>query len=297
MKFVSRLIAGAFLALILLAGAYVAVQTGLNNLPADETGRTRLEQSFEKTIGWMEAHIDKLHLATNPILWWMVREAAHHTQHPKLLQIYARYKHQILDKQRKHSESRMFYPDYRPYLYDLDAYRSREDYQLLFLYGLSCDHKLGLSQRIQKQLHADFCQWHFIHTRCVTHQMMGLRFIQRFNCDYSGQVDDLLASLQQTVVTELTWDFRVTDAYIQRVTMLVDTGARERVKPVWIRRILDEQNPDGSWDDFHPVLPLPGGRYLSLTSQLPVVKPVKPSFHATAQALWLMSMLLGDMRH
>ncbi|MFK5948082.1 MAG: hypothetical protein QM500_04860 [Methylococcales bacterium] len=79
--------------------------------------------------------------------------------------------------------------------------------------------------------------------------------MQRYQCGYDDKVNATISKLQKVVISELTWDFRVGDAYIQRVLMLADTGALGQVKPVWLQNILQAQNDNGSWDDLapHPV--------------------------------------------
>ena len=84
------------------------------------------------------------------------------------------------------------------------------------------------------------------------------------------------------------------DAYIQRVLMLVDTGAYDQVKPVWISNIVGAQNADGSWDDLHPILNLGNDYVFAHTSTLPKIRKPKANFHATAQAIWLLSKLLNE---
>ncbi len=191
----------------------------------------------------------------------------------------------------------MFDELYRPRIPDLLLLPKMADYQYFFLYSLSCDANLGSEPVIQKQLSPDFCSLHYIHPRCVTHQLMGLRFMQRYQCGYNDTVNTTIAELQEVVVSELTWDFRVGDAYIQRVLMLVDTGAVHKVKHVWLKNILEAQNSDGSWDDLHPVINLGDGKVLALTSTLPKIKRPHADFHATAQAIWLLSMLPANSKH
>jgi hypothetical protein len=76
--------------------------------------------------------------------------------------------------------------------------------------------------------------------------------------------------------------------------MLHDTGASGRIKPVWINRFLAAQNPDGSWDDLHPLIKLPDGRMFALTSTVVRIQKPQADFHATSQAIWLLSLLLTD---
>ena len=76
--------------------------------------------------------------------------------------------------------------------------------------------------------------------------------------------------------------------------MLIDTGAYDQVKPVWISNILKAQNNDGSWDDLHPILYLGNDYVLAHTSSLPRIQKPKADFHTTAQAIWLLSSLLKE---
>jgi len=76
--------------------------------------------------------------------------------------------------------------------------------------------------------------------------------------------------------------------------MLVDSGAYRNVKPIWINNILEAQNKDGSWDDFHPILHFGNDKVLAYTSMLPKIQKIKADFHTTAQAIWLLSMLLEE---
>ena len=188
----------------------------------------------------------------------------------------------------------MFDKFYRPVVPDIVLLSSLHDYQLFFFYGLSCDSDLGSEPVIQQQMLPEFCSLHYLHPRCITHQLMGLRFMQRYQCGYETKVNETIGELQKIVVSELTWDFRVVDAYIQRVLMLVDTGAFDQVKPVWISNILKAQNDDGGWDDLHPILYLGNDYVFAHSSALPKIGKPKADFHATAQAIWLLSLLLKE---
>ena len=44
------------------------------------------------------------------------------------------------------------------------------------------------------------------------------------------------------------YDFRVSDAYVQRNAFMIAAGQSDLVRSRWIERILDNQNPDGSWN-------------------------------------------------
>ncbi len=54
------------------------------------------------------------------------------------------------------------------------------------------------------------------------------------------------------------------------------------------------QNKDGSWDDLHPILHLGNNKVFAYTSMLPKIQIIKADFHTTAQAIWLLSLLLEE---
>ncbi len=83
-------------------------------------------------------------------------------------------------------------------------------------------------------------------------------------------------------------------AYIQRVLMLVNNSAYDQVKPVWISNIVETQNADGSRGDLHPVMNLDNDYVFARTSTWPKIQKPKANFHTTAQAIWLLSMLLNQ---
>ena len=49
------------------------------------------------------------------------------------------------------------------------------DYNLSFLYGLTCDAELGRSSVVKAQLDQAYCSGSgLLHPHCTTHQMMGV---------------------------------------------------------------------------------------------------------------------------
>lgn len=112
------------------------------------------------------------------------------------------------------------------------------------------------------------------------------------------EVESHLAVLRDRVLTQLTWDFRVVDVYMQRVLMLVDTGAIDQVKPVWIRRVVDAQDNEGGWSGFQPLVPMWGEVSMGFSARVLGVQGNKANFHATAQGVLLISLLLnGQVEH
>jgi len=263
-----------------------------NNREIEPTTQAEIQQHFDKSVNWLATNYSSVENIQNPILWWMIKQAASKTGNKDLDSIFKRYKKEHLDTSPANLSTPMFDKFYRPAVPGIEQLLHLRDYQIFFFYALSCDDDLATEPVIQEQMSPGFCSMHYLRPRCITHQLMGLRFMQRYQCGYDDKVNATIDELQEDVISELTWDFRVGDAYIQRVLMLVDSGAYDRLKPIWVRRILQAQNDDGSWDDLHPVLYLGGGNVLAYTSTLPKIRQPKADFHATAQAIWLLSLLL-----
>jgi hypothetical protein len=283
------------LLLLLICTCLFAWQVVLNNGTAEPLRRADIKPHFDHAVQWLDRNYTVVENIDNPILWWMIGQAAQNTADVTLTRIYNTY---ISNHQHNRAPglwTPMFDELYRPRVPDILMLDYMHPYQQFFVYSLSCDHNLEIEPVIQAQMRPGFCGMHYLHPRCITHQLMGLRFMQRYECGNDELVADTIAQLQAEVRSELFWDFRVGDAYIQRVTMLMDTGAYDWVKPVWLRRILEAQNSNGSWDDLYPLIPLPDGRYLGLSSTKPVIGDETPNFHTTAQATWLLSMLLEQL--
>ena len=268
-------------------------QVWQNNRDVEQVSDDILKQHFSKAISWLDSNYADIESNNNPILWWMINQAAMASNSETLKGIYSKYKSNHIDNKPPNLSTPMFDKFYRPRMPDISFFSDLADYQIFFFYALSCDEELGSEPIIQKQMAPGFCSMHYLHPRCITHQLMGLRFMQRYECGYDDLVSESINELQKIVVSELTWDFRVGDAYIQRVLMLVDTGGRNTIKPIWINNIMNAQNEDGSWDDLHPILNLGNDRVFALTSMLPTIQKTEGDFHATAQAIWLLSMLIG----
>jgi hypothetical protein len=288
----TKLIVFSLLALLLIS-AWYSLLLRENNRDIHQYEVIRLEQSLELAIGWLERN--KGQLGDNSVLWWMIKESGRLTGRIQLTEMSKHYETEALDANPEDGWVMMFFrPHYLRQPINPEALIPLHDYQKLFVYGLSCDADLGQLDVIRDQLDPSFCGNHFFYPRCVTHQLMGLRFMQVTECGNGKKINSLVNQLQDTLVLELTWDPRVGDAYIQRVVMLVESGGATLVKPIWIQRVLDAQNADGGWDDIDPIIRLPGNSVLGFTSKLPTIAEIDSDFHATAQGVWLISLLLSS---
>ena len=120
---------------------------------------------------------------------------------------------------------------------------------------------------------------------------MGINFLNKNSCIQIEGVENVIDDLQRDIVGQLTWDIRVVDVYLQRVMMLLITGAQDMVKPIWIQQILDRQLSDGGWENFDKLLKLSGNKSIGFSSRIISIKPEKSTFHATAQGVYLLTWL------
>lgn len=273
--------------------AWYASLMWANNRATQAPYRAELSVSFKNAIHWLEAHENKLEKNINPPIWWMIKQASEVSNDSRLVSFYARNEERLLNTKSLYIWKKMFDHNASYRLPPLQKLHYIPYYNYLFLYGLTCDIFWEVEPEVQQQLDLELCSMHFLHPRCVTHQLMGVRFMQRSNCGDSDQVDELILDLQDIIIKELTWDPRVVDAYIQRVLMLVDSGAVNRVKPIWIKRILDAQNDDGGWGDFDPIITFPNGVSIGFASKKLMFGQPKSNLHATAQGVLLISLLLA----
>jgi len=262
-----------------------------NNRAVEPPGRAELAASFERGVAWMEHQGGGLLNQRNVVLWWMVREAAKESGDARLARLLdcfeGRYDHLRGNMWRHFLDEQATEP------LDWARLARLPDYDRYFFYALTCDARLGAEEDIVRQHEADFCEHgaRLLRPACVTHQLMGMRFRQRRGCSDQAAVGAVVAHLHDRIVGQLTWDPRVLDVYLQRVLMLVESGAAARVKPVWLRRVVAAQRPDGGWSAYQPILHLGGSRVLCFTPRGVGLARIRSNFHATAQGVWLMSLL------
>lgn len=284
-KALPRLILLAFgLLAVLYAGLFYS-----NNRDLAWPEPARIETSFTAGVGWLVAHREKILEHSNPALWWMVQQAAEQSQDPALLALFADYHSRYLERGRNIWRP-LFYPGRWVPIAPAEL-MDLPDYNLHFLYAISCDPELAQQPRIQAQLNADYCDRYPWRPACVTHQMIGFRLMQRAECGDAQATAAAVSQLHARIIRQLTWDPRVVDVYLQRVLMLVESGVQQRVKPVWLHRILDAQLADGGWSAIDPLISLPGKVGIGFDARGLTFKQPVSDFHATAQGVMLTSLL------
>ncbi|MCW9046492.1 MAG: hypothetical protein OQK46_00325 [Gammaproteobacteria bacterium] len=278
--------------LILLAYLYGVYQ---NNRDIDFPEEKQMQQQLEKSVQWLINNERQILSDVNPMLWWMLFETfniSHDERIAGLLEKYYQRNRQIQDsvwaplfdgQQRQH----------------LSAYsvQGLPYYNQHFIYALNC--ASGIERElpiVAQQNTVDFCHQadYFYRPACTTHQLMGINFIFEKQCGFLKNIDEVSQSLQRDILTQLVWDIRVVDVYLQRVLMLLITGAQDSVEPVWIQQVLDHQLEDGGWGNFVSLIGSDTGRSLGFSPRVLSLGREKSDFHATAQAVYMLSFLLNS---
>ncbi len=152
-----------------------------------------------------------------------------------------------------------------------------QEYQRWMLHGISPS-----KAPLPPEELADMFAPHKFRTGKATHQLFGLYLYRRFNGD-TPELDRLMNGIEERIASEATFDFRVTDLYLQRIAFLLAAGRPDLVKPRWVERALAAQGSDGGWQrTWHGWAPHP----LSYT-----LSDQQSDAHATAQGMWLANML------
>ncbi len=279
---------------LLVCGAFYGVMSWKNNRSVPPPTHESLAAALEHGIQWLDDHQESLLSENNPMLWWMVQQSAGHTQNARLTRLFSRYRQEVLARS-PNSAWRYLFDRHTWLALQPETLQALPDYNLHFLYGLSCDTELGTSPLIQQQLRVDFCpEQHPVSPACTTHQLMGMRFMQDRGCGDPAMVEEVIHALQERIETQLRWDPRPVDVYLQRVLMLIESGQAARIKPVWLQRVLDAQRPDGGWSDFYPLVELWGGKVFGINARFLSVQSPRSSFHATAQGVLLLALLQAE---
>ena len=284
----------------MLLGALIGISYRVNNTEVPFPSQGEIEQSQQKAIDWIKAHESEVLDTENAVLWWMLRDSAVLSGNTYLASLYTKYYERYLAPNPTNAWHHLFDQESNVWIpmFKLDQL---PDYNLLFLYGLSCDLSLRSEPQVARLLSADSCGpihslSYIRNPACATHQLMGIHFMQQRRCEDDMQTGAFIGALQDKIVIEATWDFRgVVDSYIQKILMLAESGAAERIKPIWLKRVINAQRVDGGWDDFDEIFRLDPDRSFgwsgwSAHGWMWVHRP-KSKLHTTAQGLYLMSLL------
>lgn len=284
--------------LILLAagtgGALLSAGFRSNNESAAMPAPSELAASRNRAVAWLRNNEAEALATNNATLWRMVRESAALSGNEYLAKLYLRFHDRYLAGKPNNPWQHMFDAGSTQRI-PVEALDAWPDYNLLFFYGLSCQSALRAEPRVAALLKVDACgrigtPAYFRDPACLTHQLMGVHFMQDRQCENAQETAALATSLIDQVVVNMEWDFRVTDFYIQRLMMLAEAGANDRIRARWLVRVLDAQRPDGGWDDLDPLIAT-GRQSLGWSGRSLRLRQPRSNFHTTAQGLYLMALL------
>ncbi len=285
-----KVITGAlaiFLATTFFSGYFYLVYQ--NNIDTASADRLEVEQALHKSIDWVLTNQDSLIEINNPVLWWFLDESARLTGNGKLENLVSRYRREKLGK---NSVWTGYWVRNPPFTYIPGMLDSMEKYQKFFIYGMTCDSDLGEESDIKEQLDINFCNWKPYYSSCSTHQLMTIRMLISRDCGDIKQLKQLSTELERNIETQIARDPRIGDVFMQRVLLLLENN--KPVKPVWIKNILKEQRPDGGWANFYRLFNITDTWEFGFGYKYPEIrKSPQSSFHTTAQAIYLLSMVLN----
>lgn len=275
------------LCIILLSTGYFYL-VYKNNIDAQQPSKQEIQQALDKSINWVLQNQNDLIKINNPVLWWFLDESANLTNNHELSTLVSKYRNTILDK---NSVWTGYWVKKPPFTYITGSLDNIEKYQKFFVYSLTCDSDLGEEKIIQDQLDINFCDWRPYYSSCSTHQLMAIRLLQIKDCGNQKLYTSLSDELAEIIESQLTWDPRVGDVYIQRVLMLIESGHSDLVKSAWVKNILKEQLDDGGWASFYKALGLSGDKYIGFSYKFIDIRTPENNFHTTAQAIYLLSLV------
>jgi len=286
-----------YLVMLIILIPLIAYITGVyqnnRNLPRPAT--ELVQQRLERSVQWLLNNETALLQQANPMLWWMLYEADALSHDDRISELLARYK-QTYPRIQQGVWGPLFGAAPRSYL---DAYsvNGLPYYNQHFIYALNCAADIASEIHVvEQQNQADFCHQpgYIYRPACTTHQLMGINFLSTKHCDLLPNISAVTRSLQSDIKLQLILDIRVVDVYLQRVLMLLITGASNEVKPVWIQQVIDHQLADGGWGDFVSLVPISDEKSLGFSSKVISIGKEKSSFHATAQGVLILSKLLNN---
>lgn len=283
--------------LCLLSVAIVAYVGWVANRPAKMPSQQELQATLDRGISWLETNRDSVIASNNSALWWMIKDSVVLTGDARLREIMDAYLTKIHAYAYQGPFTLLFDPE-APVRMSLAFKEPLKDYQYYILYGLTCDDsQLVVDDVVQRHSHADMCgafPLHLLEPACVSHQLMGALFVRKNGCGNVNKTSELIDKLQSMIAVRQSLDVRVDDGYLQRVMTLAATGGYDRIKPAWVKNIMAAQLPDGGWEDFKPWFPVNASSYAEISRDGIYILDRKSTFHATAQGIFLFSLLLNQ---
>ncbi len=269
-SFLHRLVITIIVLISLIAACCVFAFIYNNfSFTGDETFAKRLDEAIKRSQLWVVQNKDPIVSNSNAALFTMLRNA--NDIHPN--PVFADMVKIFLDQPVRHhsvSWKREVDPDRFISAKDLNrAIRSEViDYKWM-LYAIDPDNADITPEKMNM---FDPKKWN---GRQLTHQLFALTLLKRSKGP-GKELDELIELLSDRIVKGLAFDLAVVDIYIQKVAFVLRAGFPRKIKRRWVERIIDNQRPDGGWND----------RWFGLTSaRRPIFDSQLSTDHATVQAI------------
>lgn len=236
--------AGAFVALIVLAMFAVINNNHSFRNPSRAEFTAQLDHAIETSTQWMVQHPE---VQGNPPLMFMVGDMAEMSGDPRLkdfIQIYLASPRVKIPGVpwswywAHWADPTVPLPTLTPEMMPYMGWQNR-----WFTYGTAPD-KVELTAEDKANL---FSPTKYSWGTRLHFQLIALDIYRHYNGD-SPQLSAALVPVTNGVAQDAYWDFRVSDSYYQRAATLLAAGRPDLVNKRWIERILDRQNPDGTWN-------------------------------------------------
>ena len=296
-------------AAVLLSGLALAVAGAwyLANRPMPPVTPEEIAQHRAKAMQWLKQHEQQVLADPNAALWWMLQKAAQHSGDAYLQDLTGKaLQRHFSGFYAKEPWRRMMEPQAEISAYAIGVERL-VDYQRFFHHAMTC-RPMDLPQGDTSLfLQQDMCSpmWSAVFLTdavCTTHQVVGLMLIRQTGCAGLPDLGPLTAHLLDDVETQLTWDPLVRDPHYQRLLVLALNQRQAQIKPVWLRRMLQAQEPDGGWLGYRRIPELPAlmqpwhWREVLASHRPDWFAPDRKTFdfHATAQVILLLTLLDGQ---
>jgi hypothetical protein len=298
----ARLAKATPFAILLVAGLGAwAIWFGNRDVPP--VTRPQQQQSYQRAVDWIRANEAQVLKDPNAALWWMLQTAAQRTHDPYLLELVRKSTDSTYVGDRAGLPwKRMLDPtaEVTLNLFNTEALRP---YQRFFYHALTCLPVSLDDGDTNRFLAGNACRPQAIQVwlkdpACTTHQLMGVQLFQRMGCPTQENLQALKFTLLSDIDQQMRFDVMVKDTYFQRVLALLWGGDRDRVKPVWLQRVLASQLPDGGWAGHHQIPELPNWlqpwRIKSWLVGGAQPEGIHADFHASAQGLLIMALSMTE---
>ena len=239
------------------------------SLAGDETFAKRIDAAIEKGLAWTESNKQTILKRRNVGLIKMLNEIENLRATPVFSDIITSF---MATPVRPKCWKRLVDPNWPVDKIELNIAIKKEYLDNKWvLYAIAPDK----AQIRPEEVHLfDPQRWR---GRKLTHQLDALITLRKAK-GANEELDKLIEHLSSRITSELIFDVAVVDLYIQKVTFLLRAGLPHKIRRRWIERIIENQSPDGGWND----------RWFCLTSKRrPVFEFGSPpsNQHATIQAL------------